>query len=325
MKRLSALIVVFTAVLAAPSLFAATKWQMPTAYGDSTFHTQNIRQFAKDVAEATGGELEIVVHSAGSLVKHPQIKRAVQTGQAQIGESIISLHANEDPLFGLDSLPFVATSYEEAEKLWAAQRPAIEKKLAGSGLKLLYTVAWPPQGLYTAKPVNHLADMRGVRFRAYNNATSRVAELMGATPTQIETTEIPQAFSTGMVAAMMTSPSTGVTSSAWDYVDHYYDVKAWLPKNMVYVNQRAFDALSKEQQQAVLAAARQAELRGWEMSRREADEMTRKLAEQMEVHQPTEQLMSEFAQIGQTMLDEWLNSAGDEGRQVVEAYRAASR
>ena len=323
MKSLTALIALVVSMGSVPA--AAVTWQMPTPYGDSTFHTQNIRQFAKDVQEATGGELEIVVHSAGALVKHPQIKRAVQTGQVQIGESIISLHANEDPLYGLDSLPFVATSYEDAERLWAAQRPAIEKKLAASGIKLLYTVAWPPQGLYTAKAISQVGDMRGVRFRAYNNATSRVAELMGATPTQIETTEIPQAFSTGMVAAMMTSPSTGVNSTAWDYVDHYYDVKAWLPKNMVYVNQRAFEALSKEQQQAVLAAARKAELRGWEMSRREADEMTRKLAEQMEMHQPTEQLMSEFAQIGQTMLEEWLSSAGDEGRQVVEAYRAASR
>lgn len=323
MKQLSTLFSLAMLVFAGQA--AAVTWQMPTPYGDSTFHTQNIGQFAKDVHEATGGELEIVVHSAGSLVKHPQIKRAVQTGQAQIGESIISLHANEDPLFGLDSLPFVATSYEDAERLWAAQRPAIEKKLADSGLKLLYTVAWPPQGLYTAKAISQISDMRGVRFRAYNNATSRVAELMGAVPTQIETTEIPQAFSTGMVAAMMTSPSTGVNSAAWDYVDHYYDVKAWLPKNMVYVNQRAFDALSKEQQQAVLEAARKAEARGWAMSREEADAMTRKLGEHMQVHQPSAQLMEEFARIGQTMLDEWLKSAGEEGRKVIDAYRAAGK
>lgn len=319
MKRLVALIAMSATLLTAPA--AAVTWQMPTAYGDSTFHTKNIREFAKDVEEATGGDLKIIVHSAGALVKHPQIKRAVQTGQAQIGESIISLHANEDPLFGLDSIPFVATSYEQAEKLWAAQRPAIEKKLADSGIKLLYTVAWPPQGLYTANAISQVSDMRGVRFRAYNNATSRVAELMGATPTQIETTEIPQAFSTGMVAAMMTSPSTGVNSSSWDYVDHYYDVKAWLPKNMVYVNQRAFDSLSEEQQQAVLEAAQKAEARGWEMSRTEAEEMTTELGNHMEVHQPSEQLMAEFNQIGETMLEEWLSSAGEEGRQVIEAYR----
>lgn len=324
MKHLSALFTLAMLIVAGQAAAAVT-WQMPTPYGDSTFHTQNIRQFAKDVEEATGGELKIVVHSAGSLVKHPQIKRSVQTGLVQIGESIISLHANEDPLFGLDSLPFVATSYEDAERLWAAQRPAIEKKLADSGIKLLYTVAWPPQGLYTAKLINHISDMRGVRFRAYNNATSRVAELMGAVPTQIETTEIPQAFSIGMVAAMMTSPSTGVNSTAWDYVDHYYDVKAWLPKNMVYVNQRAFDALSKEQQQAVLKAARKAEARGWAMSRDEADAMTRKLGEHMQVHQPSAQLMSEFTKIGQTMLDEWLESAGEQGRQVINAYRAAGK
>lgn len=323
MKKLAAAITFATGALIATGAAHAEQWQMPTPYGDSTFHTQNIRQFADDVAQSTDGDLQITVHSAGSLFKHPQIKRAVQTGQAQIGETIISLLANEDPVFGVDSLPFVATSYDEARKLWDASRPVIEEKLAEDGLKLLYAVPWPPQGLYTAQPVDEVSDMEGVKFRAYNSATSRVAELMGATPTQVETTEIPQAFSTGMVEAMMTSPSTGVNWAAWDYVDNYYDVKAWLPKNMVYVNQRAFDRLDPQTQQAVLDAAKKAEQRGWEMSRQEAESKTKELAQHdIKVQQPSDKLRQQFAQIGDQMVDEWLQEAGPEGQQVIEAYRA---
>ena len=204
----------------------AETWNMATPYPDSTFHTENIKQFAEEISQATKGDLKITVHSNASLFKHPQIKRAVQTGQVQAGEVFMSLLGNEDAVFAADSTPFLATNYDQAKKLWEAARPHVEERLTGEKLILLYAVPWPPQGLYTSKPVDAVSDLKGRKFRAYNNTTSRLAVLTGMVPTQVEVPEIPQAFATGIVDAMITSPTTGVDSKAWDFVNYFYDIRA---------------------------------------------------------------------------------------------------
>ncbi|MFT7028191.1 MAG: TRAP-type C4-dicarboxylate transport system substrate-binding protein, partial [Paracoccaceae bacterium] len=230
----------------------AEAWDMPTPYGDSTFHTANIRQFADEIAAATKGELTITVHSAGSLFPHPEIKNAVRSRQAPIGEFFLSRLSNEDAAYGIDSQPFVATSYDDAARLWAAQKPVIEGLLAAQGLKPLFSVPWPAQGLYTEGEIKTVDDLAGLRFRAYNAALEEFAVLAKAAPVQVEAPDIPQAFATGQVQAMITSSSTGANSKAWDFVSHYTTIDAWVPKNIVVVNIRSFDGLSADMQAAVL-------------------------------------------------------------------------
>ncbi len=301
---------------------AATKWDMPTPYGDGVFHTKNVRAFAKDVSDATGGELNIVVHSGASLYKHPQIYRAVRTGQVSIGEMFMGLLGNQDPVFKLDNIPFLASDYDAAKKLWKVSRPAIEKSLAKSGVKLLYAVPWPPQGFYTKKPITSVKDFSGLKMRAYSSTTSRLAVLLNASPTTVQTPEIPQAFSTGIIDAMVTSPSTGVSSQAWDYVKYYTDTQAWIPKNMVIVNTKAFNQLSAKTQQAVLNAAAKAEKRGWRMSMDETSAKTAVLkAKGMTVSAPTAQFKAELQQIGKTMSAEWAAKAGPEGAKILQALK----
>jgi TRAP-type C4-dicarboxylate transport system substrate-binding protein len=309
------------ALVAAPAL--AQNWDMPTPYGDGIFHTQNHMQFAEEVAAATDGALTITIHSGNSLFGHAEIKDAVRQQLVPIGEILLSRLANDDPIFGLDSIPFLASSYEEAEKLWAASRPAVEEKLAAEGLTVLYSVPWPGQSLYLRQEVTDPAQMQGLSFRAYNVATERLAELLGATPTQVEEGDIPTAFSTGRVEAMITSPSTGANARAWDFTSHYIDTQAWLPKNIVFVNTAAFEALPAEQQEAIREAAAAAEARGWEMSRAETAEKIAALEEGgMQVSQPSEALSAKLAEIGETMTAEWLEQAGPEGQAVIDAYRA---
>ncbi len=309
------------AMAAAPAL--AQNWDMPTPYGDGIFHTQNIYQFAEEVGAATDGELSITVHSANSLFGHAEIKDAVRQGLVPIGEILLSRLANEDPIFGIDSIPFLAASYEDAEKLWEASRPAVEAKLAEEGLTVLYAVPWPGQSLYLRQEVTDPADMEGLSFRAYNVATERLAELLGATPTQVEEGDIPTAFSTGRVEAMITSPSTGANAQAWDFVSHYIDTQAWLPKNIVFVNTDMFEALPEDRQAAIMEAAAEAEARGWEMSMAETEEKIGELVEGgMEVSQPSEALSARLAEIGEIMTAEWLEEAGEDGQAVVDAYRA---
>jgi len=308
--------------LAASPALAQTNWDMPTPYGDGIFHTQNIRQFAEDVAAATDGALTITVHSGNSLFGHAEIKDAVRQGLVPIGEILLSRLANEDPIFGIDSIPFLAASYDEAEALWDASRPAVEERLEAEGLTVLFSVPWPGQSLFLRQEVTEPAQMEGLSFRAYNVATERLAELLGASPTQVEEGDIPTAFSTGRVEAMITSPSTGANARAWDFVSHYIDTQAWLPKNIVFVNTAAFEGLSEEQRAAVVEAAEAAESRGWEMSREETDEKIAALEEGgMQVSQPSDALSERLAEIGETMTAEWLEEAGDDGEAVIDAYR----
>jgi len=301
----------------------AENWDMPTPYPEGNYHTQNVMAFAKEVSDLTGGGLTITVHSGASLFKMPEIKRAVRTQQAAIGEILLSAYGNENAVFEADGIPFLAAGFDNAWKLYQAQKPVLEEVLAEEGLMLLYTVAWPGQGLYNTKAVGSMGDMAGVKFRAYNAATSRLAELMGSIPTTVQYAEVPQAFSTGVVSAMLTSATTGVDTQAWDFLDYFYTTDAMHPKNAVFVNKAAFDALPEAQQTAVLTAAKNAEARGWETARKAGDEAAAKLAANgMKVQAPGDQLKTEFEAIGKTMTGEWLAKAGDRGQRIVDAYNA---
>lgn len=315
-------IIIGAATLALATTANAQEWDMPTPYGDSTFHTQNIMEFAADVRAATDGGLNITIHSAGSLFPHSEIKGAVRNRSVPIGEFFLSTLSNEDLAFGMDSQPFVATSYDDAEKLWAAQRPVITDLLAKQGLMPLFSVPWPAQGLYTNGEIATVDDLNGLRFRAYNAALEEFAALAGAAPVQVEASDIPQAFSTGQVAAMITSPSTGVNSTAWDFVTHYTPINAWVPKNIVVVNKRMFDGLDADTQAAVLAAAETAQARGWEMSRAEAETQTAALAENgIIVYEPSAELIAGLQAIGGTMLANWQENASDSAKAVLSAYQ----
>ena len=306
----------------AASAGAQTKWDLPSAYPASNMHTQNLTQFVKDVDAATGGKLKIQIHDNASLFKAPEIKRAVQGAQAQLGEILLANFQNEWQIFGVDGLPFLADSYDASMKLYKAQKPFLEKKLAEQGMVLLYAVAWPPQGIYTKKPVNNAADLKGIKWRAYSPATARIAELVGAQPVTVQAAEFSQALATGVVESTMTSGATGVDSKLYEHLKYYYDTQAWLPKNALIMNKKAFDALDKPVQEAVLKAAADAETRGWAASRRVNEDTLAKLkAEGMQVVPPSSQLKADMAKVGDTMLKEWLDKAGPDGKALIDAYR----
>lgn len=301
---------------------AQTKWDMPTPYPASNFHTENVQLFANEVDKASGGKLKITVHAAGSLFKANEIKRAVQGGQAQIGEILLSGYSNEDAMFGVDSVPFLATSYADAAKLHRASGKAVQDRFAKQGMKLLYSVPWPPQGVYANKELKSGADMKGLKMRSYNPATSRIAELLGAQPVTVQAAELAQAMATGVVNANITSGATGYDSKSWEHVKYYYDTQAWLPKNVVIVSQKAFDALDKATQAAVLTAAAAAEARGWKTSEEKNKWYLEQLAKNgMKVEAPSPSLKADLRKVGDTMAAEWAKTAGADGQAVLQAFR----
>jgi len=301
---------------------AQTKWDLPAAYPASNFHTENLMQFAADVDKASGGKLKITVHANASLFKAPEIKRAVQGGQAQIGEILLVNFQNEWQIYGADGLPFLADSYDGATKLYKAQKPLLEKKLGEQGMMLLYTVAWPPQGIYAKKPIASAADLKGLKWRAYSPATARIAELVGAQPVTVQAAELSQAMATGVIESYMSSGSTGYDTKTYEHMKYWYDTQAWLPKNAVIVNKAAFDSLDKAVQAALLKAGAEAESRGWALSRTKNDEYKELLKKHgMNIVEPSAQLKADMKNVGDTMLKEWLEKAGAEGQALVDAYK----
>ena len=314
------------AALACTGALAQAKWDLPTAYPPSNYHTENLQQFAADVDKASGGKLKIQLHPNASLFKANEIKRAVQGGQAQAGEILLANFANENPVYALDGIPFLADSYDAAKRLYDAQKAALEKMLQGQGMKLLFAVPWPPQGIYSKRPIESVADMRGIKWRAYSPATARIAELIGAQPVTIQAAELTQALATGTVESYMSSGSTGYDSKTYEHLKHFYDTQAWLPKNAVIVNRRAFESLDKPTQDAVLKAAAEAEARGWKLSQEKNDWYKQQLAQKgMTIHKPSAKLKADLQQVGTLMLADWEKSAGAEGQAIVASFRKAPK
>ena len=310
-----------SAIAALPAL-AQTKWDLPTAYPANNFHTENLQQFVTDVDKATSGKLKIQLHPNASLFKAPEIKRAVQGGQAQAGEILLVNYENEDPLYGLDGVPFLATSYADSFKLYKAERKVLEDKLGKQGILLLYTVPWPPQGIYTKRTLNSAEDMKGLKWRAYSPATAKIAELVGAQPVTVQAAEVSQALATGVIDSYMSSGATGYDSKTYEHIKNWYDTQAWLPKNAVIVNKRAFDALDKPTQQALVKAAAEAESRGWKLSQEKNGWYLDQLkAKGMTIVKPSEQLTADLRKVGNFMLAEWLKKAGPDGKKVIDNFR----
>ena len=300
----------------------AEKWDMPLAYSATNFHSENAAKFGECVTAGTSGEIEIQTHPSGSLFKGADIKRAVQTGQVPIGERLLSGHQNENAVFGFDSVPFLATSFDASGELYKAARPALDKVLNDQNLSILYSVPWPPQGLYFKKEVTSVADMAGIKFRSYNNATARLAELTGMLPVTIEAAEISQAFATGVAESMISSGSTGYDRKVWESLTHFYEVDAWLPYNHVMVNNDVWAGVSDANKKVITDCATTAAVDGLAASKAYTQFTLDGLKEGgMTVGPAGEALVDELKVIGEQMTAEWLEAAGDDGASIVVTFK----
>lgn len=314
------------AITAVATPVLAETWDMPMAYSGSNYHSITGAAFAECVTAGTGGAIEIVTHPSGSLIAGNNIKRAVQTGQVPIGERLLSAHQNENALFGVDSIPFLATSFDQAASLWEAAKPEIEKLLAEQNLHLLYSAPWPPQGLYFKNAVNSVADMKGIKFRSYSSATARLAELTGMMPVQIEAAEISQAFATGVAESMISSGATGYDRKVWESLGYFYEVDAWLPRNYIFVNADAWKGTSEANRNVLAGCGKLAEYAGtWRAKEYTQFTLNGLSANGMTVAPASDTMKAELRKIGETMTAEWLEQAGDQGKAIVARFRDSQK
>jgi TRAP-type C4-dicarboxylate transport system substrate-binding protein len=315
-----------TAAIVRPaSAQAKWKWDLPAGYPATNFHSVNLIQFAKDVKDASGGKLEITVHAGASLFKVPEILRAVQTNQAQMGELLQVVLENEDAIFGADNIPFLATSFAEARRLANVQKPLVDRRLQARGVRMLFTVPWPPQGFYSPKALATPDDLRGLSFRSYGASAGRFAELASMRVTTVQAAELVQALASGRVNSMISSGATGFDSKIWEHIKFFYDTQAWLPKNMTMVNQRAWASLDDATRAAVTKAGEVAEARGWAESQRLANFFLDEFKKNgMTVEAPSAALKAGFQRWGEELTKDWLGRAGADGAALVAAYKASA-
>ena len=309
------------ALVVAGAAHAQTSWKLATGYRAESFHTQNILQFSRDVEQATAGKLVIQVHPNGTLARLNDISQAVQQGKAEAGETIMTSMVKEIPLAGADSIPFVVASYTDAQRLWKLQRPGIERHFSERGMKLLYAVPWPPQGLHSNKPIRGLADFKGTQMRTYNSTTLRIAEMLGARPVDVPMVDVGKALSEGRMDNMITSALTGVENKVWGPIKYYYEINAWFPKNVVFVSSKAFDSLKPETRTAVLKAAGEAETRGWQASQALASSATDELRQNgIKIERIPPDLEQEIKRMGERFSREWVRSVGNEANDIFVPY-----
>lgn len=321
MQRLLLAVLACLAIATSLDVSAQAQWVLSSAYAENNFQTQNLRQFVKEVNNASQGKLIMTMHSDGSLYKASEIKPAVEANKSQLGEILLAAYASEDSVFEVDAIPFLATGFDGASKLYAAQKPLLEKKLAAQGMMLLYSVPWPPQGIYTDRELHTVADMKGLKLSSYSPATTRFAKLVGAQPVTTQTIDLAQAMATGLVNAFISSASIGYDTKAWVYVKRFYDTRAWLPKNALIMNKKAFDSLDKTTQTALLNAAAKAEVRGWKISEEKMNFYVNELANKgMKIEKPSAQLTEGLNNVGKKMLVDWLNQSGPDGKILIDAY-----
>jgi len=307
--------------VAALAAEARETWDMPLAYPATNYHSQLAASFAEQVNAGTEA-IHIVTHPGGIMLKGSEIFGAVRRGLVPIGERLMSALGVEDPLLELDSVPFVARNFDQAYQLYLASRPAIDELLAKRQLKLLYAVPWPEQGLYSKQQINSLDDMLGFKLRIYNAQTERLATQMGAIPTRMELAKLDKALKKEQLLGLFGSTATGFDRQLWKSLDYWYDLKAWLPKNMVVVNLKAWQQLDPATQQLMLAAANSTEQQGWRKAQEFSAWYTQQLSGAgMQLLTPGEELEQQLQQLEQQQLQHWLDRVGDRGREIITRYR----
>ncbi|MEG0921429.1 MAG: TRAP transporter substrate-binding protein [Comamonas sp.] len=300
---------------------AATKLQCAGAYTDSLFHTQNLLQFARDASKMSDGAAQVDVVTNAKLMPMTDVLPALSKGDLAMGEIFMSNFSKQYPLLGIDSLPFIVRSFDDAKRLWEATREATQALLQKQGIRVLYAAAWPGQGLFARLPVSKLDDVKGQKFRVNNDATKFIAEFAGATPVDIPANNLAKAIQGGQVDVMVTSSTTGVDSQSWNAMGIFVDMRAWIPKNLILVSEKVWASLPTATKTALEGAAKQAEARGWQLAKDADDSAQRVLIEHStKISQPSYELRRTLDLMGEKFAREWSNRAGVEGTSALISY-----
>ena len=316
----------FAVLAQAVPVAAQEQWVMATPYPENIFHDVNVKQFAREIESGANGKIKITTHHGATLFKHPEIKSAVRSGQIQLAEYQLDNFANQDEFYNFDCIPFMATSFDETAMLWEAAMPLMEKRFKKEAVKLLYWAPWPAVGFYTKRPVNTIADFKGMKMRTFNRLGADLAKALGMQPVVVPAAEIAQAFSTNLIDSMITSTATGVSVQSWDFVKYFQDARVWHGTLQIVINEQLYQRLPPDLQKVIVQAGERAGKRVMQMAIEASDSQKKVLADKgTNVTEPGEDFKRQTRSIAQNMVNDWVKLTGEDGKQFVAKYEELRR
>lgn len=296
-------------------------------YSATSIHGVGDARFASLVAEKTGGSVEVVVHYGGALgYKSADHFDAVGEGALEIADTYGGALGGIDPLFLISSLPFFVTTVEEAELLYKVAEPEFKKVFEENDQILLYASPWPPSGIWARDPKISTDALAGLKIRTYDkNGTTALNEL-GAAAVRLSWADVVPSISTGAIDAVLTSAEGGVSGSFWEHFDTFTEIYNYaIPLNFVHISKDIFDGLSAEQQAAVLEAAAETRDQNWAAIPDRLAATYGQLAENKVsvVTSDDDAYRTALQAAGEAALNDWLETTGDRGQALIDAFNAA--
>ncbi|PLY07623.1 MAG: ABC transporter substrate-binding protein [Arcobacter sp.] len=309
------------ASLASLVLAGNVKMNLNAKYGANNFHTKGAEKFASLVKDYTGGSVDITVHAGSSLVKGNPLK-AVKDGTVAMTDMFIPFTSGGGKVFGISALPFIATSYDDAFKLYQISKPAYEKTAKKWNQKLLYSVTWPASGFYSNKKLETLADFKGVKTRTYDKNSAQFVNDAGGNAVALPWGEVYSALRTGMVNSVITSSSSGKDGKFWEVLTNFTKINYAYPLQAVTINLDYWNSLDSAQKDAMLKAAAEIEKAQWEAVKAEDKDALDTMANNgMHISEASDKLKKELAIIANKMLKEYLSDANKDTKKIFEEYR----
>ena len=305
------------------SASAETAWDLPLAWPAGNFHVKNAEVFAEKVAEVTGGEVQITVHPGGSLgFKGPEMLKSIRDGLVPIGDVLLNQQVGEAPFLGIESVPYLASGYEEIAALHEFSRPVYEEIAAEFNQKILYMVPWPGQAVYSKNEIVTLDDVQGLKLRVVDKNGLDYMNALGGAPRQMPWGEVVPALASGAIEGVTTSSSSGVDGKFWEFLGFMNRFNWQSASNMMNVNLDAWNALSPEHQEAIETLAAELEAEFWDVSRAEDEEKLKTLADNgVKITEPTDELRAQLLETAKPMWQAFIDEAGPRADEVIAAYR----
>lgn len=322
MKRI-VLLVAAMALIAAPAMSAdVMKMDLNAIYGASSVHTQGAMKFAELAKKYSNGSVEITVHSGGSLgFKGPELLKVVKDGQVPMSDILMGVVAGSAHVFGVSSLPRLVSDYYEARKLYEDCKPFYEAAAQKWNQKILYAAPWPPSGLVTQKPIKSVDDIQGIKARTYDKNGAEFLRALGAAPVSLPWGEVYSSLRTGMIDSVLTSAESAKNGKFWEVLKHFTKIDYAYPLNMVTINLDYWNALSKEQQEALTRAADETEAEQWKNSSKlNADGITVIAENGITVAEADPELSEAMNKAARLIIDEFMKEMKPDEAKILSKY-----
>lgn len=235
-------------------------WQMGTEYPQTSISGVGLTTFTRLLATHTNDIVVARTSFDNELkISSGQMLEAALQGRIAGGDAFAGPLQASDAIFGLATLPFVVQSIDMARIVNAKARPLYEKALEARGLKLLYITIWPSTGLWSDQPLENADDLGSLVVRTYDTSSAEVMRAAGARAEYMPLSEAMARLRDHRLNAILTSGDGGVGQRLWEYLRYFTPINYATPISLTFVRADAFQALPKDLQQQVLAAAAETE------------------------------------------------------------------